>query len=65
MAPGFIDTDMTRVLSEDVKNAILAQVPLGTFGQAEDVARAVAFFAAETSGYITGQVLCVDGGMAM
>ena len=65
VAPGFIDTDMTRVLSEDVKNAILSQVPLGTFGQAEDVARAVAFFAAETSGYITGQVLCVDGGMAM
>ena len=56
---------MTRVLSEDVKNAILSQVPLGTFGQAEDVARAVAFFVAETSGYITGQVLCVDGGMAM
>ena len=65
VAPGFIDTDMTRVLSEDVKNAILAQVPLGTFGQAEDVARAVAFFAAEASGYLTGQVLCVDGGMAM
>ena len=65
VAPGFIDTDMTRVLSEDVKNAILSQVPLGTFGQAEDVARAVAFFAAEASGYITGQVLCVDGGMAM
>lgn len=65
VAPGFIDTDMTRVLSEDVKNAILSQVTLGTFGQAEDVARAVAFFAAETSGYITGQVLCVDGGMAM
>ena len=65
VAPGFIDTDMTRVLSEDVKNAILSQVPLGTFGQAEDVARAVAFFAAETCGYITGQVLCVDGGMAM
>ena len=65
VAPGFIDTDMTRVLSEDVKNAILSQVPLGTFGQAEDVARAVSFFAAETSGYITGQVLCVDGGMAM
>ena len=65
VAPGFIDTDMTRVLSEDVKNAILAQVPLGTFGQAEDVARAVAFFAGDDSAYVTGQVLCVDGGMAV
>ena len=65
VAPGFIDTDMTRVLPENARTAILSQVPLGTFGQPEDVARTVAFFAAEESGYITGQVLCVDGGMAM
>ena len=65
VAPGFIDTDMTRVLPEAARTAILSQVPLGTFGQPEDVARAVAFFAAEESGYLTGQVLCVDGGMAM
>ena len=62
----YLPVDENGLVSvEDVKNAILSQVPLGTFGQAEDVARAVAFFAAETSGYITGQVLCVDGGMAM
>ena len=65
VAPGFIATDMTRVLPEAARTAILSQVPLGTFGQPEDVARAVAFFAAEESGYLTGQVLCVDGGMAM
>ena len=65
VAPGFIDTDMTRVLPEAARTAILSQVPLGTFGQPEDVARAVVFFAAEDSGYLTGQVLCVDGGMAM
>ena len=65
VAPGFIDTDMTRVLPQQVKDAILSQIPLGTFGRPEDVARAAAFFAAETSGYLTGQVLCVDGGMAM
>ena len=65
VAPGFIDTDMTRVLPEAARTAILSQVPLGTFGQPEDVARTVAFFAGENAGYITGQVLCVDGGMAM
>ena len=65
VAPGFIDTDMTRVLSEAARTALLCQVPLGTFGQPEDVARTVAFFAGENAGYITGQVLCVDGGMAM
>ena len=65
VAPGFIDTDMTRVLPEAARDAILSQVPLGTFGHPEDVAAAVAFFASEQAGYITGQVLCVDGGMAM
>ena len=65
VAPGFIDTDMTRVLPEAARDAILSQVPLGTFGHPEDVAAAVAFFASDQAGYITGQVLCVDGGMAM
>ena len=57
VAPGFIDTDMTRVLPEAARDAILSQVPLGTFGHPEDVAAAVAFFASEQAGYITGQVL--------
>lgn len=65
VAPGFIETDMTAVLPEQARQALLAGVPVGRPGQGEDVARAVAFFAGEESGYITGQVLCVDGGMAM
>ena len=65
IAPGFIQTDMTDVLSEQVKEGTKKQIPMGTFGQPEDVAKAVAFLASEDAGYITGQVLCVDGGMAM
>ena len=65
IAPGFIQTDMTEVLSEKVKESTKTQIPMGTFGQPEDVAKAVAFLASEDAGYITGQVLCVDGGMAM
>ncbi len=65
VAPGFIDTDMTAVLSEQAKAALLQTIPMGCLGQGEDVARAVAFFASEEAGYITGQVLCVDGGMAV
>ncbi|MFR3730886.1 3-oxoacyl-[acyl-carrier-protein] reductase [Lacrimispora sp.] len=65
VAPGFIKTDMTEVLSESVKTATLDQIPMKQFGTAEDVANAVAFLASEEAGYITGQVLCVDGGMAM
>lgn len=65
VAPGFIDTDMTAVLPEAAREALLKSIPMARLGQPEDVARAVAFFAAETSGYITGQVLCVDGGMAV
>lgn len=65
VAPGFIDTDMTKVLPDAVKENILSQIPLGSFGKPEDIAAAVAFLAAEQAGYITGQVLCVDGGMAM
>ena len=65
IAPGFIETDMTAAMPEAAKTATLASIPMGRLGQAEDVARAIAFLAAEESGYITGQVLCVDGGMAM
>ena len=65
IAPGFIETDMTEVLSDKVKEASVSQIPLGHFGKPEDVANAVAFFAAEQSSYLTGQVLCADGGMAM
>jgi 3-oxoacyl-[acyl-carrier protein] reductase len=65
VAPGFIDTDMTSVLPEAAKTAMLSTIPMGRPGAPEDVARAVAFFAEEESGYITGQVLCVDGGMAV
>lgn len=65
IAPGFIETDMTDVLSDKVKEASEAQIPLGHFGKPEDVAAAVAFLASEEAGYITGQVLHVDGGMVM
>ena len=56
VAPGFIETDMTEVLPEKIKEASAAQIPLGKFGKAEDVANAVAFLASEDAGYITGQV---------
>lgn len=65
IAPGFIHTEMTEVLPEKVKEASVAQIPLGTFGEPEDIAEAAAFLASEKARYITGQVLCVDGGMAM
>ncbi len=65
IAPGFIMTDMTEVLPDAVKEAAKQIIPVRRFGQVEDVARAVAFLASEEAGYITGQVLCVDGGMAM
>lgn len=65
VAPGFIETDMTSVLSDKVKEGAIAGVPLGIFGKPEDVAAAVAFLASEAAGYITGQVLHVDGGMVM
>ena len=65
VAPGFIETDMTAVLPEAVRAEMAKGIPLGRVGQPEDVANAVAFLAAEQSGYLTGQVLCVDGGMAM
>ena len=65
IAPGFIETDMTKELSQKVKEASMAQIPLGCFDQPEQVAAAVAFLASEEAGYITGQVLMVDGGMGM
>lgn len=65
IAPGFIETDMTSVLSEKVKEGAAAGIPLGAFGKPEDVAAAVAFLASDEAGYITGQVLHVDGGMVM
>jgi 3-oxoacyl-[acyl-carrier protein] reductase len=65
IAPGYIATDMTKVLPEDVKAKILASVPLGRMGTAEDIAAAVKFLASEDASYITGQVLAVNGGMYM
>ena len=65
VAPGFIDTDMTAALPEKAREAMLSTIPMGRLGQAEDVARAVAFFAGDASAYVTGQVLCVHGGMAV
>lgn len=65
VAPGFIETDMTAALPEAVRTEMAKGIPLGRPGNPEDVANAVAFFAAEQSSYLTGQVLCVDGGMAM
>ena len=65
IAPGFIMTDMTQILPDAVKNAALQVIPVRRFGGVEDVAKAVAFLTGDQVGYITGQVLCVDGGMAM
>jgi 3-oxoacyl-[acyl-carrier protein] reductase len=65
VAPGYIPTDLTDVLPDEVKDAILAQIPLGHYGTTEDVANAVAFLASDEAAYITGQVLSVDGGMVM
>ena len=65
VAPGFIETDMTGVLPDQVKEAILGKIPLGKFGESADIAAAVAFLAAPEAKFITGQVLTVDGGMVM
>ncbi|KZM52591.1 3-oxoacyl-[acyl-carrier-protein] reductase [Geobacillus stearothermophilus] len=65
VAPGFITTDMTEALSEELKGEMLKQIPLARFGEPDDVARVVAFLASDAAGYMTGQTLHVDGGMVM
>ena len=65
IAPGFIETEMTEVLSEDVKKAMGDQIPLKRFGKTEDIAEMAAFLASDKAAYVTGQVISVDGGMAM
>src|SRR6185369_11465724 len=65
LAPGFIETDMTAVLNEEIRKALLEKIPLACFGQADDIAQAALFLAAPSGRYITGQVLVVDGGMVM
>ena len=65
VTPGFIVTDMTEVLNEKVKESLLGQIPLGRFGEAEDIVSAVLFLASDQAAYITGQVLGVNGGMYM
>ena len=65
VAPGFIDTDMTRVLAEEQRAAMLGQVPLGRLGAAEDIANAVTFLASDAAAYVTGETLHVNGGMLM
>jgi 3-oxoacyl-[acyl-carrier protein] reductase len=65
IAPGFIETDMTSVLSDEIKAGVLKQIPMNTLGQAEDIANAALFLAGASGRYITGQVLTVDGGMVM
>ena len=64
IAPGFIDTDMTAVLPQEVREKLLASIPLGRLGRPEDIARTAAFLAGPGGDYITGQVISVDGGMA-
>jgi len=65
IAPGFIETDMTAVLDKKVRGEVIARVPLGRFGSPDDIAHAAVFLAMEPTGYVTGQVLTVDGGMVM
>ena len=65
VAPGFIETDMTAAMDEGIKQKAVEMIPVGRIGQAQDIAEAVAFLAGDGAAYITGQVLCVDGGMAI
>jgi 3-oxoacyl-[acyl-carrier protein] reductase len=65
IAPGFIESDMTKVLHPAVKEAAIAMIPMEKQGKPEDVAAAVAFLASDEAGYITGETIRVDGGMAM
>jgi 3-oxoacyl-[acyl-carrier protein] reductase len=63
VAPGFIQTDMTDKLPEDVRNAYIKNIPLGRFGQVEDIANAVKYLASDEAGYVTGSTIHVNGGM--
>ena len=65
IAPGFVDTEMTQVLSDEVKEAATKQIPLGRFGKPEDIANMATYLASEKAAYITGQIISVDGGMAI
>jgi 3-oxoacyl-[acyl-carrier protein] reductase len=65
VAPGFIDTDMTKVLTDDQKSLMLGQIPLGRLGEPDEIARVVAFLASESGAYITGETIHVNGGMYM
>jgi 3-oxoacyl-[acyl-carrier protein] reductase len=65
VAPGFIDTDMTRILTDAQREAMLVQVPLGRLGDTREIAAAVAFLASDAAAYITGETLHVNGGMLM
>jgi 3-oxoacyl-[acyl-carrier protein] reductase len=65
VAPGFIDTDMTRALSDEQRAALSVQIPLARLGSVEDIAAAVVFLASPAGGYITGETLSVNGGMHM
>lgn len=65
IAPGFITTDMTEKLPEEVVSSLLAQIPLARFGEPSDIAKVVVFLASDDSAYMTGQTLCIDGGMVM
>lgn len=65
IAPGFIQTEMTDILNEDLKNNMINAITLGRFGQPEDIANAALFLASDQASYMTGQVLCIDGGICM
>jgi 3-oxoacyl-[acyl-carrier protein] reductase len=65
VAPGFIDTDMTKNMTDEAKSQVNGMIPMGKMGTTSDIANLVLFLAGENSNYITGQVICVDGGMAI
>ena len=65
VAPGYVETELTGVLPEKIKEQILDQVPVGRFGEPEEIAEVVAFLAGERAAYVTGQTIAVDGGMVM
>ena len=65
VAPGYISTDTVEVLSQELKDRILTRIPMGSFGEVDDVAHLVAFLASEKAKYITGQIISADGGMAV